>query len=112
MSAYLDHIIKYFFHHKVSEEIASRVQDRLVHSGDEADASLREIWDGLEETPMDESDSEEAFHQLASTLFGKDVSTKRPSWLRIAAMWAVPLLMLGAAAWYYASASKQAASAK
>ena len=57
MSAYLDHIIKYFFHHKVSEEIASRVQDRLVHSGDEADASLREIWDGLEETPMDESDS-------------------------------------------------------
>lgn len=108
MSAYLDHIIKYFFHHKVSEEIASRVQDRLVHSGDEADASLREIWDGLEETPMDESDSEEAFHQLASTLFGKEVPTKRPSWLRIAAMWAVPLLMLGAAVWYYASASKQA----
>ena len=108
MSAYLDHIIKYFFHHKVSEEIASRVQDRLVHSGDDADASLREIWDGLEETPMNENDTEEAFRQVTSTLFGKEAPARRPAWLRIAAMWAVPLLMVGAAAWYYVSASKQA----
>ena len=68
MSAYLDHIIKYFFHHKVSEEIASRVQDRLVHSDDDADASMREIWDGLEETPMDETAAERAYQQLSVAL--------------------------------------------
>ena len=114
MSAYLDHIIKYFFHHKVSEEIASRVQDRLVHSDDEADASLRDIWDELEGTTIDEPAAEKAFQQMTSTLFGEKEEEEetvlpvshRP-WLRIAAMWAVPLLILGAAAWFYTSATKQ-----
>ena len=108
MSAYLDQIIKYFFRHEVSEEITERVQDRLVHSDDDADASMREIWDGLEATPMDEAAAERAYQQMSSTLFGKEETpVKRLPWLRIAAMWAIPLLVLGAAVWYYTSARKQ-----
>lgn len=111
MSAYLDHIIKYFFHHKVSEEITSRVQDRLVHSGDNAEASLREIWDELEGTTADGTATENAFQQMTSTLFGEkeeeEAPVKHRSWFRIAAMWALPLLILGAAAWFYSSATQK-----
>ena len=108
MSVYLDHIIKYFFRHKVSDEIASRVQDRLVHSEADAEASLREIWDSLEGTPMDETAAEEAYSRVTSTLFGQEAPVRRRSWLRIAAMWAVPILLLGGAVWYYTSATRQA----
>ena len=42
MSRYIQQIVRYFFHHDVKDEIATRVQDRLVLGGDVADDADRD----------------------------------------------------------------------
>ena len=48
MSKYYHDIIRYFFHHQASEEIIDRVQKRILHSQDDADDVMREIWERLD----------------------------------------------------------------
>ena len=60
MSRYIHDIVKHFFHHEVSDEIASRVQDRLALSPNDADDAFREIWDSLKDETMDEDVQKDA----------------------------------------------------
>ena len=113
MSRYIHDIIRHFFHHKVSDEIASRVQDRLALSPNDADEAFREIWDSLKDETMDETVLEKVYQKTAEKAFGEEPSkaatiSKQFSWLRIAALWSIPLTMVGAAAWFYISATQQA----
>ena len=73
--------------------------------------AFREIWDSLKDETMEEAALERAYQDTARKLFGDEqpkVAVKRFSWLKIAAVWGIPLLMLGAAAWFYASATQKA----
>lgn len=68
--------------------------------------ALREIWDSLKDERMDEDSLERAYQDTARKLFGDEqpkAVVKSLSWLKIAAIWAVPFFLLGAAAWFYAS---------
>ena len=108
MNSYIEQIIRYFFRHDVSDEIAARVQDRLASAGDEADRAFRELWDECAEAPADDDALTEAYQQLTAGMPVRTTVGRRFSWLRIAALWAVPLLLLGGAAWFYTSATKKA----
>ena len=58
MSKYYHDIIRYFFHHQASEEIIDRVQKRILHSQDDADDVMREIWERLDDELLDDADVE------------------------------------------------------
>lgn len=108
MSGYIHHIIRYFFHHDASDEMTARVQERLGHLGDEADETIRQIWDECGEATANDASTEKAYRQMMAALQGSQPSIKRFSWLKMAAMWAIPLILLGAAAWFYSVATERA----
>lgn len=108
MSGYIHHIIRYFFHHDASDEMTARVQERLGHLGDEADETIRQIWDECGEATANDASTEKAYRQMMTALQGSQPSIKRFSWLKMAAMWAIPLILLGAAAWFYSVATERA----
>ena len=108
MSGYIHHIIRYFFHHDASDEMTARVQERLGHLGDEADETIRQIWDECGEATANDASTEKAYRQMMTALQGSLPSIKRFSWLKMAAMWAIPLILLGAAAWFYSVATERA----
>ena len=108
MSGYIHHIIRYFFHHDASDEMTARVQERLGHLGDEADETIRQIWDECGEATANDASTEKAYRQMMTALQGSQPSIKRFSWLKMAVMWAIPLILLGAAAWFYSVATERA----
>ena len=108
MSGYIHHIIRYFFHHDASDEMTARVQERLGRLGDEADETIRQIWDECGEATANDASTEKAYCQMMTALQGSQPSIKRFSWLKMAAMWAIPLILLGAAAWFYSVATERA----
>ena len=108
MSGYIHHIIRYFFHHDASDEMTARVHERLGHLGDEADETIRQIWDECGEATANDASTEKAYCQMMTALQGSQPSIKRFSWLKMAAMWAIPLILLGAAAWFYSVATERA----
>ena len=104
MSKYYHDIIRYFFHHQASEEIIDRVQKRILHSQDDADDVMREIWERLDDELLDDADVENAYEQTADTVFGRESHTRSLSWMRIAAIWAVPFLFLCGSMFFYINA--------
>lgn len=108
MSRYIQQIVRYFFHHDVKDEIATRVQDRLVLGGDVADDAFREIWDECGEATADDAKTSEAFAKVSAAVFGSEPKRGRFPWLKMAAAWGIPLIVLGAAAYFYTSATKKA----
>ena len=73
----------------------------------------RKIWDSLKDETMDEAALERAYQDTARKIFGDEqpkpaVVSKYPMWLKIAALWVLPILLLGAAAWFYTSATQKA----
>lgn len=108
MSGYIHHIIRYFFHHDASDEMTARVHERLGHLGDEADETIRQIWDECGEATVNDASTEKAYCQMMTSLQGSQPSIKRFSWLKMAAMWAIPVILLGAAAWFYSVATERA----
>lgn len=108
MSGYIHHIIRYFFHHDASDEMTARVQERLGRLGDEADETIRQIWDECGEATVNDASTEKAYRQMMTSLQGSQSSVKRISWLKMAAMWAIPVILLGAAAWFYSVATERA----
>ena len=81
MSGYIHHIIRYFFHHDASDEMTARVQERLEHLGDEADETIRQIWDECGEATANDASTEKAYRQMMTALQGSQPSIKRFSWL-------------------------------
>ncbi|WP_297909718.1 FecR family protein [uncultured Parabacteroides sp.] len=96
-------IIRYFFHHQFSGEMVDRVHQRLAEPGDEREKeeALREIWNEIG-FPEADKRSEMAFARLEDTLGGRPRQRLRiPAWVRIAAIWLVPLLSLGVSYYLY-----------
>lgn len=93
MSAYTKHIIKYFFDHRTSAETTRRVHQRLLRGDADVDDALRAVWDSCEPAAEIETDDKPA--------------TSR-QWLKLAAMWALPVVMMTTALWFYAQANKKA----
>ena len=90
-------ILKYFFHHSFSGEMVDRVHQRLAEPGDEREKEevLREIWNEIG-FPEADKRSEMAFTRLENTLDVRPRPCLRiPAWVRIAAIWLIPLLSLG-----------------
>ena len=108
MSRYIQQIVRYFFHHEVKDEIATRVQQRIVLGGNDADDAFREIWAECGEASADEAKTEEAFAKISSAVFGSQPREVRFPWLKMAAMWVAPIIMVSAAAYFYISASEKA----
>ncbi len=91
MSAYTKHIIKYFFDHHTSAATTRRVHQRILNGGSDVDDALRAVWDSCE---------------TASECDNKPAT--RHHWLKVAAMWALPTVMMTTALWFYAQANKKA----
>ena len=107
MSKYIRHIIKFFSGHEVSEELASKAQQRIVQAGEEAESAMREVWDELDGQHMDTKNVEQAWVRTNERLSITPRQLNMPTWLRIAAIWAVPILLLGASFWFYQQGTKQ-----
>ena len=92
-------ILKYFFHHSFSGEMVDRVHQRLAEPGDEREKEevLREIWN--------EIGFPEADKRSENTLDVRPRPCLRiPAWVRIAAIWLIPLLSLGVSYYLYRDA--------
>ena len=99
-------ILKYFFHHSFSGEMVDRVHQRLAEPGDEREKEevLREIWNEIG-FPEADKRSEMAFARLENTLDVRPRPCLRiPAWVRIAAIWLIPLLSLGVSYYLYRDA--------
>ena len=95
MSKYIHNIIKYFFNHKMTEELTIRVHQRLTLSDDETDRVYREIWDGLDEETVSEEMIEGAWQRTRQAVFGNGQRLSIwHKWLRTAALWAIPVTLL------------------
>lgn len=105
MSHYIQDIIRYFFSHDVSKKTTSKVHDRILQSKDEIDPTLQEVWNSIDTHEMNEESVDEAWEQMKQRIFGESKNNRYHIWLRIAAVWAVPILLLGAAYYFYQGTS-------
>lgn len=99
-------ILRYFFHHSFSGEMVDRVHQRLAESGDEREKeeALRDIWSEIG-FPEADKRSEKAFARLEKALgMGTCHRLRIPMWVRITAIWLVPLLSLGVSYYLYKDA--------
>lgn len=115
MSKYLKHIIRYFFSHDVPEDLADRAQRRIARAKDTpaSEEIFKEIWDKTNDCNLPNEEIEEAYAKVSSSLFGKEIHLWPQGWLRIAATWVLPVLMLATSFYFYETArqrSRQLAS--
>lgn len=89
MSRYIKHIVRYFFDHNTSAETTQRVHERLLNGGSDVDDALRDLWDTCEGQ-------------------ANDKPAAQRQWLKLAAMWALPVVMVTSAIWFYTQANKKA----
>ena len=108
--SYLRQIIDYFFHHTFSGELEKRVHQRLVQSGDEPEReeAFRSLWREADEAQLPQAAVDRSFQVLqeklqlplsASSRTGKVV--RFPGWLKMAASYLIPVLMLSVSAYLY-----------
>lgn len=94
-------LLNYFFHHPFSGEMVDRVHQRLARPEDdrEKEEALLGLW---EEIGFPEADgrSVKAFDRLNKSLHPKP-HFRMSGWIRIAAIWLVPLLSLGFSYYFY-----------
>ncbi len=107
----LSKIIAYFADHDVSQPLRRRVWQRLAAGplDDDTEAELRHVWKELEGTAqMDDASLRQAYrHVREKTSATTRRSARRTRWLLHAAVWVIPVLILGAAAWLYLQAVHQ-----
>lgn len=108
--SYLRQIIDYFFHHTFSGELEKRVHQRLVQSGDEPEReeAFRSLWREADEAQLPQAAVDRSFQVLqeklqlplsASSRTGKVV--RFPGWLKMAASYVIPILLLSVSAYLY-----------
>ena len=86
--------------------MVDRVHQRLAEPGDEREKeeALRDIWNEIG-FPEADKRSEMAFARLENTLGVRPRRRLRiPAWVRIAAIWLIPLLSLGVSYYLYRDA--------
>lgn len=104
--SYIKYIVRYFFSHQFSNEMVDEVQHRLTstHNEKEKDEVLLSTWDELGFPEM----SPEALNQAYSTVELR-AGLKKPFnysyWLKLAAIWTLPFLLLCASFYLYHKSS-------
>ena len=101
---YLRNILEYFFHNNVSASTADKVKKRLASADndEEMNAALRNIWDSLAVGDISKNNIEtsKAYKRLNSELFGEKRILPL-NWIRLAAVWAIPFVMLLTSVYFY-----------
>ena len=106
MSRYIHHIIKYFFSHQVTDETVTKVHRRLALSDEDTEDTFREIWDGLDHDAASEESIERAWQRTTHTIWGcNSRMPKLYAWLRLAALWVIPVVLIGSTYFIYKSMS-------
>lgn len=110
----LQKIIQYFFHHSVSDEMVEKVHKRLSLSGDEEEKeeALQSIWNEIGYPEVPTGQALQAFSRLEQQIDGKASSAREkrsfsirfPHWMRMAALWLIPLLTLSLSYYMYREA--------
>ena len=110
MSNYIQHIIKYFFNNHVTEELTDKAQQRIAQAKDDpaTEEVFKDIWNQIDNTTLEQHRIEEAYEKTRSSLFGHERPSHSYQWLRIAAVWIFPILMLAASFYFYQSANREA----
>ncbi len=108
--SYIKKIVDYFFHHDLSEEMTWKVHRRLIKKEDrpEVDSALQSVWDTIGFPEMDETYPKQAFSQLSRNLGFTDQKKPvgkalriMPFWVKLAAIWLLPLIMLSTSLYLY-----------
>lgn len=114
---HIKQIIDYFFHHDIpSGELRERVYYRMSYplKDEERDEAVKEIWEELGQSPAETPVREEDFRRLEPSLQGWGRPQKRrlrlSPWMRIAAVWLIPFLMLCTSAYLYFTPSADQSS--
>lgn len=109
MSKYIKTVIKYFFSHDVSEELQNKVQQRIADTDDVdmKEEALKEIWDNTENKEMPEMHIDTVYEDVRTSLFGEKNHAHSYQWLRIAALWVLPVMFLSFSGLFYYSAQKR-----
>ena len=106
MSRYIHHIIKYFFSHQVTDETVTKVHRRLALSDEDTEDTFREIWDGLDHDDAGEEAIERAWQRTTHAIWGSNSRMpKLYAWLRLAALWVIPVVLIGSTYFIYKSMS-------
>ena len=105
----LTKIIRYFFYHDSSDEMVNRVHRRLFKPGDEEDKEqiLQTLWEETGFPALSSEQARQAFSNIEKRIGSAQSVEKKnrlslsriPAWLRMAAIWFLPLLSLSVA--YY-----------
>ena len=107
---YLKQIVRYYFYNDIpSKELIDKVQQRLVSSQNtkECDSAIKEIWDETVTGGAEDTSWEEAFRKTELKLHGDGAQSMGARkiiplrWMRIAAMWLIPFLMLVTSGYLY-----------
>lgn len=105
---HIKQIIDYFFHHDIpSGELRERVYHRMSYplKDEERDEAVKDIWTELGQNRVEDPQWEESFRRLEPSLQGWNRPRKHrlhlSPWMRIAAVWLVPFLMLCTSAYLY-----------
>ena len=92
MSRYIQQIVEYFFHHDVKGDIVTRVQQRILLGGHDAEDAFRKMWAECDEVVVDDAKTEKAFAKLSSALQNDTCDGGHLHWLKIAAIWLTPFI--------------------
>lgn len=103
--SHVKRIINYFFNHQFSDEMVDKIHRRLLVPGDdvEKEEELQAIWNEIG-YPQADLQTKVAFTRLEEKLGQTSSRFRMPEWLRIAAVWFIPLLALSASWYFYHSA--------
>ena len=104
---YIRRIIEYFYRNNYSASINKRFQERLLdHMEDpEQEKALRNVWDNIG-FPSANAKSEKAYRRLNLEIQPKRKVLSLIRWAGIAAIWLIPILMLGAS-WHLYEKSRK-----
>ena len=114
MRSIIQKIVKYFFHHDISNELIHRVHERMIYpmKDEERDEAMFSIWEEMKEATCSEEEIEKAFLRVSSANKNyktKDFSRKRKNihWGKIAATWFLPFLMLCFSGYLFNQSTKE-----
>lgn len=105
----LSKIIEYFFHHDVNDAIKEKVYSRMLSLEDDdekvRDETLRSIWDNA----CGDTSSvnvEDEYRKMNTELFGRQHTSLFRTIARIAALWLIPILLMGTGLYAYIVSEK------
>ncbi|WP_455592052.1 FecR family protein [Bacteroides sp.] len=106
--SHIQKIIRYFFHHQFSDELVEKVHQRLLVPDEEGqkDEALKTIWEEIESPELSSEQMDAAFARLQHRLGEPETKIhlrflRLSHFMRIAAIWFVPLLLLSISLYFY-----------